>query len=140
MKTKTTLKTIITGIVAGILSMNIHAQSFTENFDDITTLPGSGWVQTNKSNPVGTTGWSQGATIVFNAFNGAANAYISANYNNTGTTGTISNWLLAPNVTLRNGDVFSFYTNKATPDTYPDRLQLWMSTNGASTFLGPNEF
>ena len=31
------------------------AQAFTENFDDITTLTGSGWYQQNNSNPAGIT-------------------------------------------------------------------------------------
>jgi hypothetical protein len=55
------------------------------------------------------------------------------------TTGaTISNWLISPSITVQNGDVVSFYsrigkysaTNTA---SYPDNLQLRMSTNGAFT-------
>jgi hypothetical protein len=127
-------------LAAGLMALfpgTISAQAFTENFDDITTLAGNGWSLQNLSTPVGSTNWFQGTNVSaggpFDAFNGAANAYIGANYNNTGNTGTISNWLMTPNRTLRNGDVLTFYTRKVSPDTYADRLEVRMSTNGAST-------
>ena len=116
------------------------AQAFTENFDNITLLAGNGWFMQNNSSPVGTTNWFQGTGIggggPFDAYNGAANAYIAADYNNTGTIGTISNWLVAPNRTLRNGDVLTFYTRKVNSDIHPDRLEVRLSTNGASTNVG----
>ena len=125
----------------------IFAQSYTQNFDDITTLAGDGWVIQNNSTPVGSLGWFQGTATTatptpgpFNSYNGATNSYIAANFNSTGFTGTISNWLITPNRTLRNGDVFTFYTRKPTINAgqtdYPDRLEVRMSTNGASTNVG----
>lgn len=125
------------------------AQSFSQNFDDITTLSASGWVMQNNSSPVGSLSWFQGTATTatptpgpFNSFNGAANSYIAVNFNSTGSTGTISNWLMTPNRTLRNGDVFTFYTRKPTIGSgqtdYPDRLEVRMSTNGASTNAGAN--
>mgnify|MGYP001627154905 CR=1 FL=1 len=128
-------------VSALLLSKNLlFSQPFSESFNDINTLAGSGWVMTNVSTPLGITNWSQGVNIgsggPFDAYNGAANAYISANFNNTSGVGTISNWLLTPNRTFRNGDVITFYTRKATPDTYPDRLEVRISQNGASTSVG----
>ena len=125
----------------------IFAQSYTQNFDDITTLAGDGWVIQNNSTPVGSLGWFQGTDTTatptpgpFNSYNGATNSYIAANFSSTGNTGTISNWLITPNRTLRNGDVFTFYTRKPTINAgqtdYPDRLEVRMSTNGASTNVG----
>jgi uncharacterized repeat protein (TIGR01451 family) len=107
-----------------------------EAFDDITTLPGSGWVQTNNSAPLGLTGWSQGADTVFPAHEGAPTAYISANFNNGASVATISNWLMTPEIALANGTEFSFWTREATGNTFPDRLQVRLSTNGASTNVG----
>jgi hypothetical protein len=139
------MKKIITSIVAGLaftlgLQTNVYAQPFTENFDNITLLTGNGWVMSNVSVPVGATNWSQGPDIAgggpFDSYNGATNAFISANFNNTGSTGTISNWLLTPNRTFKNGDVLTFYTRKATPDSYADRLEVRLSTNGASSNVG----
>ena len=131
---------IVAGICAVLPLGNTIAQSFSESFNDITTLAGNGWVMTNASVAVGSTSWFQGnATSAggpFDAYNGAANAYIGANYNNTGNVGTISNWLMTPNRTFRNGDVLTFYTRKPSPDTYADRLEVRLSTNGASTSVG----
>ncbi len=53
-----------------------------EGFDNITTLPGAGWVQTNRSSTGGNTDWFQGNGAVFPAHSGAAASYIAANYNN----------------------------------------------------------
>lgn len=127
-------------VLCALLNQKTMAQSFTENFDNITTLAASGWVQQNNSVAVGSTSWFQATGIAgggpFDAYNGAATSYIGANYNNTGSTGTISNWLMTPNRTFKNGDVLTFYTRKPSPDSYADRLEVRMSTNGTSTSAG----
>lgn len=119
------------------------SQAFTENFDNITTLTGSGWFQQNNSAPAGTNPvWFQGNPPStggpFIAYNGADNAYIACNFNSTaGGAGTISNWLVTPNRTFRNGDVITFYTRKYDiGQDYPDRMEVRLSTNGASTNVG----
>lgn len=142
MKRKLTLKCLVVAALAVCTGREVKAQAYTENFDDITTLSGSGWYQQNNSSPAGSNPvWFQGTNVAaggpFDAYNGAANAYIACNFNSTsGGTGTISNWLLTPNRTLRNGDVFTFYTRKDAPDTYPDRMEVRLSINGASTNVG----
>jgi hypothetical protein len=110
--------------------------SITEGFDDITTLGGAGWVQLNHSMPIGTTGWGQGNDAVFPSHAGAPNSYIFANFRNTTGTNTISNWLLTPAVTLQNGVTMTFWTRTTTESPFPDRLQVRMSTNGASQNVG----
>ena len=128
-------------------SSQAPAQSFTEGFDDISLLAGNGWFIQNNSTPVGSISWFQGTSTTatptpgpFNAYTGVANSYIGVNFNSTGSTGTISNWLGTPNRTLRNGDVLSFYTRKPTIGSgqtdYPDRLEVRLSTNGASSNVG----
>ncbi|NUM46156.1 MAG: DUF4397 domain-containing protein [Anaerolineales bacterium] len=107
---------------------------FSEGFDDITNLPG--WFTQNNSNPLGTSTWFQGNDTVFPAHVGAPTAYIGANFNNTAGVGTISNWLLTPELSLSNGDTFSFWTRTATGSIWPDRLQVRLSTAGASTNVG----
>lgn len=129
-------------MLAGLLlSSSAYSQAFTENFDDITTLSGSGWAMYNNSTPVGLiANWFQGSAISaggpFDAYNGATNAYIAANYNFVTGANTISGWLITPNRTFKNGDVITFYTRKPSPDNYPDRLEVRLSTNGASTNVG----
>ena len=107
-----------------------------EDFDDITTLPGKGWVQTNHSTTIGTTGWFQGNDAIFPSHQGAPNSYIAANFNNTTGTNTISNWLLTRAVTLQNGLSMTFWTRTTTANPFPDRLQVRMSKNGTSTNVG----
>jgi hypothetical protein len=135
------MKKIITSIFTGLLlsaiiQSDLKAQAINEGFDVITTLPGAGWVQTNNSVPIGSTNWFQGNATVFPAFNGATDSYIGANFNNTTGANTISNWLLTPNRTIKNGDVISFYTRTTLDNMYADNLQLRMSLNGASTNVG----
>ncbi|MEP0774761.1 MAG: immune inhibitor A, partial [Acidobacteriota bacterium] len=109
---------------------------FSEGFDDITLLPGLGWYFQNNSSPLGLTDWFQGNDSVFPAHAGAPTAYIGANFNNTSGAGTISNWMLTPQLTLANGDTFSFWTRTATGSIWPDRLQVRLSLAGASTNVG----
>lgn len=122
--------------------------NLTENFDDVTLLPGAGWGQINNSAPIGLTGWFQATTLVgadgipgtnddspFAAHSGDETSYIGANFNNTAGTGTISNWLLTPEVTLTNGTELRFYT-RSTGGEWADRLEVRLSTAGASSNVG----
>jgi hypothetical protein len=115
------------------------AASFSEGFDDVTTLVGKGWAMQNNSAPLGITNWYQGVNSVFPAHTGVITSYIAANFNSTGGTGTISNWLLTPEIQIKNGDRITFYTRAPTGSTYPDRLEVRMSQAGASTNVGTSE-
>jgi hypothetical protein len=119
--------------------------NLSEGFDNIAGLVGAGWFMQNNSTPLGVTGWSQGPDVAgngpFNAFDGATNSFISANFNNTtGGTGTISNWLLTPQLDFGASATLTFYTRKPTigagQTDYPDRLEVRYSTTGASTNVG----
>ena len=102
-----------------------------ENFGNIGTLAGSGWVLTNNSSPVGTTGWFQGNSSIFTAQAGAADSYIAANFLNADLGGDISNWLISPVITLVNGDTISFYTQSQ--GVFEDRLEVRLSAGGSDT-------
>lgn len=108
----------------------------TEGFTSASPLP-TGWAAQNLSSPAGPSGWFQGNTTVFPAQSGAANSYIAANWQNTTTTGsgTISNWLFTPQLPIKNGDKFAFWT-RSTASGYPDRMEVRMSSNGASVNAG----
>ncbi|MCA9974612.1 MAG: choice-of-anchor J domain-containing protein, partial [Anaerolineales bacterium] len=107
---------------------------FSESFDDITNLPG--WAFQNNSDPLGTIDWFQGNDTVFVAHSGVISSYIATNFNNTSGTGTISNWMMTPELNLSNGDTLSFWTRTTTGSTWPDRLQVRLSTAGSSTNVG----
>jgi uncharacterized repeat protein (TIGR01451 family) len=110
------------------------ACSLAQGFDDVTHLPG--WFMQNNSEPLGPTGWSQGDPAAFTAQSGAANSYVEADYFNNGDSGTISNWLVTPQLLLQNGTQLTFYTRTIFGSPFPDRLQVRMSTNGASSNVG----
>lgn len=112
------------------------AAEVVEDFQFITDLPNRGWYMQNNSVPVGTTGWFQGNQNVFPAQAGASNSYIAANFNNTTGANPISNWLIAPNVFFHNGDVIRFWTRSTVETSFPDRLELRLSTSGTSNNVG----
>ncbi len=103
-----------------------------EGFDDVSTLTLGGWSFNNASSPIGTTDWFQGLDGIFNAQAGPTDSYIAANYENVDNLGTIDNWMMTPTVSMKNGDTISFWTRTA-GTVFPDRLQLRMSLNGASS-------
>lgn len=133
------LRLLLPALGAALVLPTTSARAdFIETFDDVSTLLADDWAMINASDPIGTTGWYQGNAAVFGAHQGATDAYIAANYENTGTSGpnTISNWLVLPEMTISNGDVLTFWTRTASLSDYPDRLQLRLSDAGASLDVG----
>lgn len=104
-----------------------------------------GWTGTNQSTPVytGAPVWGIPTAAPTTTFAGGAQAGTPAsfaliNYTSTGTSatagsGTISNWLISPIITVQNGDVVSFYTRigRNSAAAFADNLQLRISTDGA---------
>ena len=129
--------TICLGTIQKLTLTNTLGNSnlLSEGFTVADPLP-AGWASQNNSSPVGTSGWFQGNTAVFNAQSGPADSYIGANFNNTTGANTISNWLFLPTLSIKNGDIVTFWTRTATGATYPDRLEVRVSGNGASTNVG----
>ncbi len=126
----------LTGSTASVLSqVQIPGPPILLINEGFTTVVPAGWVAQNNSQPVGLTGWFQGNAGVFPAQSGAATSYIAANFNNTTGTNIISNWLFAPSVLLKNGDIFTFYT-RTTSGVFPDRLQVRMNTTNTGTNVG----
>ncbi len=129
-------KYVVSFLFGASMLLNGYSQAITENFNDVTQLVPNGWAMTNLSSPVGTTGWFQGDETVFVAFSSPDSAYLATNFNNTTGAGTISNWLMSPQRTFSNGDIISFYSRTVNSPTFPDRLELRLSLNGASTNAG----
>ncbi|CAN5162266.1 hypothetical protein BH09BAC2_BH09BAC2_14000 [soil metagenome] len=113
--------------------LNAQVNTLSENFS---TAPPAGWTVTNSSSSIGITSWFQGNSSVFSAFSNPPTAYVGVNYNSTTGTNTISNWLFSPLLNLNDGSVFSFYTRTVDAPAFPDRLEVRLSTNGASTNNG----
>ena len=95
------------------------------------------WLTQNNSQPgPGTTGWFQGSTAAFPSQSGVGNSYAAANYQNGLGTATLSNWLFTPPLALKNTGQLVFWTRTVNTPVHADRLQVRMSTNGASTNVG----
>jgi hypothetical protein len=120
-----------TAVAAAALafSFSASAASLVEGFD---VVPVAGWTTVNNSAPIGTTGYFQGNTTVFDAFSGAPNSYVGVNFQSGGGVAAISNWLITPTLSFSNGDVVSFYTRTVAGSPYPDRLQLRFSNVGGT--------
>lgn len=129
------MKTILKFVVIVLCFSTMMWADITEGFDNVSTLPGSGWVQTNNSTAGGTTGWFQGDTNFFAPHSGAG--YIAANFNNAGFGGNVSNWLITPTQTFNNGDTLSFWTRtEVGGQVFGDALEVRLSTNGSSSNVG----
>lgn len=108
-----------------------------ESFDN-TVTPAPNWVVQNNGTPVGSNPvWSiTSSTVTFAPFAGAGYAF--ANFNSVTGANTISNFLITPTIAIANGNTLIFTTRTSTPGTttYPDRMQILMSTAGTSTNVG----
>jgi len=118
-------------ILATLASGVASAQQLTENFGSV--VP-SGWLVVNHSDPVGSTIWFQGNAGVFSAQGGAATSYAAANFNAAGDGGTISDWLITPQLTnLQNSEVLTFYTRTEALAPAADRLQVRLCIGDSTT-------
>lgn len=126
--------------------IGVAQNQFSYGFDATpTAMTTAGWVFSNQSSPLGASVWSKStytvplSNPVFGSGNtttvpvgqaGGANSFMLVNFNSTTGAGTISNWLITPDITVQNGDIVTFYARKGTDGTqdYPDRLELRMSS------------
>ncbi len=126
--------------------LGISQNQFSFGFDGTTAaMISAGWQQTNQSSPAGASTWSNAsftlplASAIFGSGNtttlpmgqaGGNNSFALVNFNSTTGAGTISNWLITPDITVQNGDIVTFYSRKGTDGTtdFPDRLELRMSS------------
>jgi hypothetical protein len=116
-----------------MLSEDFTASTFSNNV-------GFTWFIQNNTNSPGLD-WFQGnGPATFPAYNGGSSDYVAANWASTADTAvatTLSNWLIAPVVSLMNGAVLQFATRTSTnPSPFPDRLEVYMSTAGTGINVG----
>lgn len=130
------LNKYLIGLVASVATCSAFASPLlSEGFNDISTLGTSGWVMTNNSGAVGSTNWFQGDESLFHAAAGTGNSYIAANFNNAVYGGTVSNWLITPEVVMANGAQLNF-SLRLLGEGAVDTVQVYYSTAGASSNVG----
>ncbi|CAN5611122.1 hypothetical protein BH09PLA1_BH09PLA1_12350 [soil metagenome] len=133
-----------------LCSASAGAATLTENFDQVGGFFGatgqgtpsvpvvSGWSVKNNSTAGGTRSWHSGsAASQFPPQFGTGFAAVDAF--STAAQNTISNWLITPQISFSSGDQISFWTRTGSPVDFPDRLQVYLSTAGASTNVGATE-
>ncbi len=135
----------------------VTSDSWTEEFDNVSTLGSKGWVITNNSDHVGPEAWRQGryessnkAAIVFNSVIGfpayssskSQNDFISCDFYAGTNVANMSVWLISPQVKMKNGDQLIFYTRSAIDSgsfflkNNIDRLQVRANLSAPSTNTG----
>jgi len=136
--------------------------SFTEEFDTVSKAVAKGWVIKNNSRPLGTVGWTQGyfyvsmyhglvpktlGTAAFNFSSAGGFGDINPSFSGSDFIMTTSecgfnisdcsNWLISPEVIIKDSDVVSFYTRTYdNPAIGGDRLQVRLNEADASTDVG----
>jgi len=122
--------------------------SFTEEFDTVSNSIGRGWVIANNTRPIGTAAWKQGIFYYenkkgtgdgFGALNASwsGNDFIMTSVDCGFGTANCSNWLISPEMIVKNGDSISFYTRTyENPAVAADRLQVRLNTVNGSSDVG----
>jgi hypothetical protein len=129
---------LVAALLVSLGACSMARADFTEGFESFT---GAGWTFSNQSNPRngGVSGpaiWRLASDYVHT---GARSLFVDV-LSGTGVS-TISNWAVLPVQMLGNGDTFTFWTEAPFDDpnqgfVFPDRLQVRLSTNGASSNTG----
>ncbi|NLV75170.1 MAG: PEP-CTERM sorting domain-containing protein [Chloroflexi bacterium] len=135
MRTKRLLRVlfVLLGLLFSVVTVAGADPWLTEGFE---SLP-EGWLVINRSEPAGTTSWRLGSADTFAAQAGSAGSYMLSSFTVAAPEGgTISNWLISPEIPLNDILVIGFYTRQALTTYYADRLQVRLSVSGASTDVG----
>jgi hypothetical protein len=120
-------------------SLAAQAQQITEGFESATFPAGDDgpWIPRNQSTVIGTNAqcWNRFTTTPWAPHTGVGHA--GANFNCSSGANDISGWLISKQlVALQNGNQVTFWTRKASPDTFPDRLELRLCLDGAPGSCG----
>ena len=135
---------------AAIVESNQPASlSYHEEFDSMQRVIDLGWKGVNLSNPLGGDSWQQGSFIVnatkggpfissipSHSYKASANEHAFAPYTVGAGLSFINCWLVSPALSMKNGDVISFWTRTRSPVSFPDRMQVWLNPNNESTDVG----
>lgn len=136
--------------------------SFTEEFDTVSKAVSKGWVIKNNTKPLGTIGWTQGFFYV-SMYHGLVPKSLGTlpfNYPSAGGFGdnnpsfsgsdfimttsecgfniaNCSNWLISPEVIIKDGDVISFYTRTYdNPAIGGDRMEVRLNEADGTSDVG----
>jgi hypothetical protein len=132
-------KVCATLAMAGAMSMAHAAPTLiAEGFDNAAALSSAGWIISNAGTPGGLTSpWVQGDGTIFSALSGSNEAYVSANFNNAPSGGSLASWLITPSFSTANALVLSFWARADILDGYLDQLSFGLldASGNLSSFV-----
>ena len=124
---------MVTAIASAAASAQADTVLVSQNFDNVTTLAGGGWVLTNNSTPVGSS-WFQGNSGIFAAQSGAVGSYAAANFlSSSSDTGSLANWLISPMFSTAEAATVTFWAKSASFDQIAYGMSSGSSSTGAFT-------
>lgn len=131
------------------VSIQPASLSYHEEFDSMQRVIDAGWKAVNLSNPPGGDSWQQGSYIVntqkggpfvsgipAHSYKASANELAFVPYTAGAGLSFINCWLLSPALSMKNGDVVSFWTRTKDVVSFPDRMQVWLNPNNDGTNVG----
>jgi len=123
--------------------------SYREEFDSMQRVIDAGWKAVNLSDPVGGESWQQGSYIVntqkggpfvsgipAHSYKASANELAFVPYTCGADLSFLNCWLITPPLSMKNGDVVSFWTRTKDVVSFPDRMQVWLNPNNDGTNVG----
>lgn len=125
------------------------SRSYHEEFDSMQRVIEMGWKGVNLSNPLGGDSWQQGSYIVntqkggpfvsgisAHSYKASANELAFVPYTCGAGLSFINCWLISPALSMKNGDVISFWTTTKETVSFPDRMQVWLNPTNDGTNVG----
>ena len=123
--------------------------SYHEEFDSMQRVIDAGWKAVNLSNPLGGESWQQGSYIVntqkggpfvsgisAHSYKASANELAFVPYTCGAGLSFINCWLISPALSMKNGDIISFWTTTKAAVSFPDRMQVWLNPTNDGTNVG----
>jgi len=131
------------------VSVQPASLSYHEEFDSMQRVIDAGWKGINLSNPPGGDSWQQGSYIIntqkggpfvsgipSHSYKASANEHAFVPYTAGAGLSFLNCWLLTPPLSMKNGDVVSFWTRTRSPVSFPDRMQVWLNPVNDGTNVG----
>lgn len=123
--------------------------SYHEEFDSMQRVIDMGWKAVNLSNPIGGESWQQGSYIIntqkggpfvsgisAHSYKASANELAFVPYTCGAGLSFINCWLISPALSMKNGDIISFWTTTKASVSFPDRMQVWLNPTNDGTNVG----
>lgn len=119
----------------GISAVNVAYSDDFSQPNDTTSLKARGYLPYYRgTGPQGIAAtWFQGNASAITAYNGAADAYVAANFQVVTGMNDIDSWLVTPAMNITAGDVISFYCRTTAGSIWPDSVRVMYSAAGDST-------